>query len=63
MMSRANSRNALNIIERALAEGPSATATITTIDTNFPIGTRINYFRRMQHEESLKNEMEGLDHF
>ena len=46
-ISRAvNSSNALDIIERALDEDPITTATTTTIDLNFPIGARVNCFRR-----------------
>jgi hypothetical protein len=66
MMFRAvNSSNALDIIERALTEDPTSTATTTTIDLNFPIGTRINCFRHLGNlqREASENEMEGLDLF
>jgi hypothetical protein len=69
MMFRAdNSSNALGIIERALTIDPTSTAstaTTTTIDPNFPIGTRINCFRRLEslQGETSQNEMESLDLF
>jgi len=66
MMFRAvNSSNALDIIERALTEDPTSTATTTTIDPNFPIGTRINCFRHLGNlqEGASENEMESLDLF
>src|SRR4051794_36042383 len=63
MMFRAvNSSNALDIIERALTKDLTSTATTTTIDPNFPIGTRINCFclGNLQGEAS-ENEMKSLD--
>ncbi|CAG8628768.1 13939_t:CDS:2 [Cetraspora pellucida] len=66
MMSRTNSRDALAIIEMALAEDPKVKAATTTIDINFPIGMRCNYFRRLsnlQYGEAFENEVEGLDLF
>ncbi|CAG8790309.1 12571_t:CDS:2 [Gigaspora margarita] len=56
MMSRAEtSHDALAIIERALVLNTKATA---TVGTNFPIGTRCNYFRmsNFQHGEVFESE-------
>ncbi|GBB96549.1 hypothetical protein RclHR1_02780012 [Rhizophagus clarus] len=66
MMFRAiNSSNALDIIEKAVNEDSTSTATTTTIDPNFPIGTRINHFHHLGNlqEGASENEMESLDLF
>ncbi|CAG8669071.1 18259_t:CDS:2, partial [Racocetra fulgida] len=55
-----NSRDALAIIEMALAKGPKDKA---TTDINFPIRMRCNYFRRLQYGEAFENKVEGLDLF
>ena len=48
-----------------LTEDPTSTATTTTIDPNFPIGTRINCFRHSGNlqGEASEHEMESLDIF
>jgi len=65
MMFKANnSSNALDIIEKALTKDFTSTATITTIDHNFPIGTRINSFHHLRNlQETSVNEMENLNLF
>ncbi|GBB97792.1 hypothetical protein RclHR1_03070008 [Rhizophagus clarus] len=65
MFQAVNSSNALDIIARVLTEDPTSTATTTTIDPNFPIGTRINHFRHLGNLQggASENEMESLGLF